>query len=65
MRIKSEYTILSECIERGIELGFNRAHKHNDNPGSQEIKTQIYHAVTSEITDYFAFEEDYGTGTNV
>jgi len=59
MKIKSEYTILSECIERGIEMGFNRAHKHNDNPGDHEIKTQVYDAVTSEIAEYFTFEENY------
>ena len=58
MKIRSEYAILSECIERGVELGFNRAHKHDDAPGSDVIKNAIYDAVTSEISEYFTFDNE-------
>jgi hypothetical protein len=59
MKIKNEYAILADCIERGIELGYNRAHKHNDTPDSGEIRNQIYDAVIMEIAEYFTFEEQY------
>jgi hypothetical protein len=60
MKIRSEYAILSECIDRGINLGWNRAHKHVEDPSEEVIKNAIYDAVTSEITEYFSFEENNG-----
>ena len=59
MKIKSEYTILSECIERGIDYGYARAYKHVDDPSELEIKKEIYNAITNEICEYFSFEENY------
>jgi hypothetical protein len=31
MRVKV-YNLISECIERGTKIGYQRAHKHLDNP---------------------------------
>ena len=58
MKIRSEYAILSECIERGVEFGYARAHKYEDNPGSGTLKTAIYEAVTNEISEYFYFDNE-------
>lgn len=58
MKIRSEYTILAECIERGIELGYNRAYKYADNPSPTTFKNAIYDAVTTEISEYFTFDNE-------
>ena len=59
MKIKSEYSILSECITRGIDYGYSRAYKHTDKPSEETIKNEIYNAVTNEVCEYFSFEENY------
>ena len=28
----NEYKILEECVERGVDYGYQRAFKHTDNP---------------------------------
>jgi hypothetical protein len=51
------YKVLSECIERGIEGGWNRAHKHTDTPTEELIKQQIEEYIMNEISNYFNFDE--------
>lgn len=48
--------ILDLCIENGIELGWNRAHKHTDNPPADTIKAEIAQAIWTELDEYFDFE---------
>lgn len=50
------YKILSECINTGIEAGYNKAHKHTDIPPEQEIKQQIEHYIMLEISEKFIFD---------
>jgi len=50
--------ILEECIETGIESGYIRAHKHNDNPYSFHIYEQIENAIWLEIDERFDFERN-------
>ena len=51
------YAVLQECIETGIEAGYNKAHKHNDNPSASHIKEQIEHYIMLQISEKFKFEE--------
>jgi hypothetical protein len=57
MRVK-EYRVLEECIERGIEFGWRRAHKHTDTPDPATIQCDIHHAVMNEMSDFFDFADD-------
>lgn len=59
MKIKSEYTILSECIERGITAGHARALKNTDTPNLQATLDTIHDAVMGEIAEYFVFENEH------
>ena len=47
------YTILSDCIDIGVDIGWNRAHKHTDEPSEGEIKQQIARNIMIEILEKF------------
>ena len=51
------YEILSCCIEKGIQLGWNRAHKHNNNPDKNYILENIEDSIMNEICENFTFDE--------
>lgn len=50
--------ILEECIERGVEYGYLKAHKHDDNPRVFHIYEQIESAIWYEIDERFDFERN-------
>jgi hypothetical protein len=52
------YKILTDCIDTGIEYGWNRAHKHTDQPSVDILKGNIAEAIMLEISENFSFEED-------
>lgn len=52
-----EYVIMHECVERGIQLGWARAHKHHDHPSPGQIQSAIADAVMLSIGEYFAFDD--------
>ena len=53
----NSYLIISECVERGVERGWSRAHKHKDNPSEDMIKEQMELNIMNEICEYFKFDE--------
>jgi len=57
MQVK-EYTVLTDCVERGVAIGMSRAYKHTDTPTLDYIKRQIEDAVLSEICEYFDFNDE-------
>jgi len=57
MKVK-EYTVLMDCVERGITIGINRSHKYSDAPSDDEIKRALIDAVLLEICEYFDFDKD-------
>jgi len=54
-----EYNLIYKCVEDGIEYGWNRAHKHVEDPEPQNIKDAIHLAIMNELCEWFTFEEDY------
>lgn len=50
--------LLSSCIEAGIQSGWNRAHKHTDEPSEHVVAEQIENAIWYEIDQYFDFERN-------
>jgi hypothetical protein len=51
----NEYKLIEQCIESGVNYGWNRAHKHVDYPTPEEIKDQISFYVLQEICEWFHF----------
>lgn len=52
--------ILELAIEQGVNRGWNRAHKHIENPEEHIIKEHLEEAIMSAIYEYFTFDgEDY------
>ena len=52
------YPVLVMCINAGVNLGYNRAFKHNPDPTQDDIKTCINEAITNEIYEWFDFEDE-------
>lgn len=61
MELRDEYKLLSECIDRGINYGLNKAYKYADesgNPSRESLEEQIELAITNEICEWFTFKKD-------
>lgn len=54
----NEYKILCECVERGAQWGYRKAHKHTDNPSSETICSSVADAILLEISEYFEFDSE-------
>jgi hypothetical protein len=52
-----EYNLIAQCVETGVMLGWNRAHKHDATPEDEAIRNAIEQAVLNEICEWFDFEE--------
>ena len=55
MKFKA-YNLLERAIDEGINYGYQRAHKHTDNPTEALIKGEIYNAVMNSICEIVDFE---------
>jgi len=49
--------LLERCIESGIQLGWNRAHKHTETPDDALIFQKMSDAIFEELFEWFDFEE--------
>ena len=52
-----EYNLITQCVETGVMLGWNRAHKHHATPEDEAIRNAIEQAVLNEICEWFDFDE--------
>lgn len=51
------YSVLSDCVERGVEKGWRKAHKHSVDPSEEALCRRITDMVIAEICDYFDFHD--------
>jgi hypothetical protein len=49
--------IVEEAIERGLELGYARAHKHTDKPAKDILVERQVAAIWQELDEYLDFGE--------
>ena len=50
LKVKANvHEIISRAVEEGIAYGWQRAHKHTDEPGEEFVKSEIETAVMSAI----------------
>ena len=54
----NERALLTACIDTGISFGWNRAHKHTDEPNEHRIQEEIENAIWYEIDQYFVFDSE-------
>jgi hypothetical protein len=52
------YKVLTDAIEDGIQYGWNRAHKHTDQPDRETIFVEMRNAIMLSIDENFSFEDD-------
>ena len=53
------HKILEHCVETGIELGWRRAHKHTNTPGTDLIKNSIEQAIWDELYEWINFRNPH------
>jgi len=52
------YKIISDTIETSIKLGWNRAHKHIDNPEQQHVLNEIHTAIMNDLCQILKFDDE-------
>lgn len=52
------YSILTDAVNKGIEHGWDRGHKHSDDPSEHHLKTMIEEEVWNYIGEVFDFEDE-------
>jgi hypothetical protein len=51
------YNIVEEAVGRGIDWGWQHAHKHVDDPGEELIKERILNDVMIQLCEVVDFDE--------
>jgi hypothetical protein len=54
----NEYMVMIMCVDRGVQMGWARAHKHEGNPDPNHVQDCINDAVLAEINEWFKFKGD-------
>lgn len=50
------YTVISDAVAAGIVRGWNRAHKHTENPAAANVQEDIENAVLGNLCDILDFD---------
>jgi hypothetical protein len=61
------YSIIDDAVEKGVNFGMYRAHKHISTPSEDDMKEAIKSAVMDELTeviDFDKYEIIHSTDTN-
>jgi hypothetical protein len=52
------HKILETAVEQGVSYGYNRAHKHVENPTEGAIIDSIVEQVMNSLDEWFEFDDD-------
>lgn len=50
--------VLEMALEQGVRYGYNRAHKHVENPSEGAIIDNVVEGVMNSLYEWFDFEEE-------
>ena len=53
----NEYMVMVMCVDKGVQMGWARAHKHDKNPDPNHVQDCINDAVLAEINEWFIFND--------
>jgi hypothetical protein len=53
--------VLEQCIDNGLSYGWQRAHKHTDNPSKETIMVMQGEEIINEIYEWFVMGDDDAT----
>jgi len=45
------YRVIDDAVERGVEIGWRRAHKHDDTPTPDVVRAAIADAIMLELSE--------------
>ena len=51
------YEIIYRAVEEGVEYGWNRAHKHVDDPNDLLIKQSMIEGVTNALSEVLVYDD--------
>lgn len=51
------YRVVDDAVERGVEMGWRRAHKHNSAPSPDVIRAAIADAIMLELSEVVRWPE--------
>jgi hypothetical protein len=54
----NEYKVIEMVVEEGLSYGWNRAHKHVENPSPEDIREAQGDAIMGDLSEWFFFEEE-------
>lgn len=60
VRIRSKvdaYKVVDRAISEGVTWGWNRAHKHSDQPSEETIKQQIHYHVMLTLSEVVNWDD--------
>ena len=55
MKVKM-YPLIEQIVEQGTEAGWNRAHKHTDEPSGDALKEHIHRYIMNGFDETFEFK---------
>lgn len=55
------YRVIDDAIDRAVRYGYNRAHKHADNPSEDLTIQEIHRAVMNELCEILNFDNENET----
>lgn len=53
--------VLEQCIDNGLKYGWQRAHKHTDEPSKETILVMQCEEIINEVYEWFEIGDSHAT----